>query len=378
MNVIVISRGFPTDKDKLGLFEYDQACALADAGHNVIFLALDMRSAIHWRKWGITKFNHKNMTVYLMNFPGGRFPLTIKAALGRVAFSQSLKRILRDEEKVDICHAHFIDNGVYAAKSCKKNGIPLVITEHSSKINVDLLPAPLQKWANEAYKSASYVLAVSNAVARHIYVHTGVEAEVVPNIIDVSSFHFTDRKEHDGFNFVSTGNLISIKGFDTLIKSFAHSFSDDNSVHLTIIGDGTERTRLEALCGELGVRDRVTFTGRLPRTELQAIYEKSDAFVLTSRSETFGVAYIEAMLTGLPVIATKCGGPEDFVNDINGVLVPVDDTIALSDALINMQNNRFTYSDKSISEYVFELFAPEKVAAKITHIYKYITMTERN
>ena len=94
---------------------------------------------------------------------------------------------------------------------------------------------------------------------------------------------------------------------------------------LIIFGDGPESGALRALCAELGLYSRVSFRGHCPREELAEAYAAADCFVLASRSETFGVAYIEAMAAGLPVIATRCGGPEDFVTEENGILIPVDD-----------------------------------------------------
>ena len=101
-----------------------------------------------------------------------------------------------------------------------------------------------------------------------------------------------------------------------------------------------------------------------------------DAFVLASRRETFGVVYIEAMAAGLPVIATRCGGPEDFVTEENGILIPVDDAAALTDAMEHMMLHRREYDSASISADIRRKFAPETIAARLTDIYK--TVLEKN
>ena len=92
--------------------------------------------------------------------------------------------------------------------------------------------------------------------------------------------------------------------------------------------------------------------------------------MLASRSETFGVAYIEAMAAGLPVIATRCGGPEDFVTEENGILISVDDVQALTDAMEYMILHRNEYDSTKISENTRRQFAPETIAAQLTEIYK--------
>ena len=92
--------------------------------------------------------------------------------------------------------------------------------------------------------------------------------------------------------------------------------------------------------------------------------------MLASRSETFGVAYIEAMAAGLPVIATRCGGPEDFVTEENGILIPVDDESALTGAMERMMFRREDYDSAAISADIRRKFAPETIAARLTELYE--------
>ena len=92
--------------------------------------------------------------------------------------------------------------------------------------------------------------------------------------------------------------------------------------------------------------------------------------MLASRSETFGVAYIEAMAAGLPVIATRCGGPEDFVTEENGILIPVDDESTLTSAMERMMLRREDYDSAAISADIRRKFAPETIAARLTELYE--------
>jgi len=125
----------------------------------------------------------------------------------------------------------------------------------------------------------------------------------------------------------------------------------------------------------LRIEKNITFMGRRPREELAKVYSIANAFVLPSLSETFGVAYIEAMVSGLPVIATQCGGPEDFVTPQTGLLIPINNRKALTDAMIYMINHRLEYHGEIISTYALNRFSPENVASQLTEIYNNIVKT---
>ena len=247
----------------------------------------------------------------------------------------------------------------------EREGIPFVFTEHSSLHNRALSPEKAEHLKRK-YECCATVLAVSRALAKNMRANTGVEAIVVPNIVDTARFA-PKRIAHERFTFVSAGNLIPVKNMAGLLHAFAALHGEPR---LIIFGDGPESGALRALCAELGLYSRVSFRGHCPREELAKAYAAADCFVLASRSETFGVAYIEAMAAGLPVIATRCGGPEDFVTEENGILIPVDDESALIDAMERMMLRREDYDSAAISADIRRKFAPETIAARLTELYE--------
>ncbi len=379
MYILIVARRFPPEgTSDGGIFERDQAKALAAMGHKVVYASMDLRSIRRRRKWGMRNFQSDGIDIFEISIPVGAVGKRIFDFAGKYALRRLYRSIKAERGIPDIMHAHFLDEAVMAADLSKREGIPLVITEHSSKMNVTNLPVKMIKRAQRAYSSAARLITVSEALREKIKQNTGIDAIVVPNTVDVKIFAMKQKRTNEStrqFHFVSTGNLIEIKGYDLLINAFAEVLKKYSDCELKIWGDGSECKWLLGQIGKLGIADKIKFMGRQEREVLAEDYPNEDAFVLPSRAETFGVAYIEAMASGLPVIATYCGGPEDFVTPENGILVPVNNQSELVNAMIFMIEHRSDYDNSWISDYVRRRFSPERLASDLTGIYKSIILS---
>ena len=378
MKVFVISKGMPTEKYPLnGIFEFDQAKALAQVGVDVAILVIDFRSRSYKRKYGWFSYKKEGVKVYELSLPLGVYRRALP--LLQHLLVKLYKKAVKTFGEPDVIHAHFYSIAAIAAILKKKFDVPFVVTEHSSKLNKKLLGISKldQKLAKKAYLNADKVVAVSNALADNLKNNFGVDAAVIHNIVDVSHFQYVRREQKNTFTFVSVGNLIPIKGFDLLISAFAEAFKDENSVFLKIVGAGQEMKNLQNIVNQCDIQNRITLLNEVGRDKLENIYRDSDAFVLASRTETFGVVFIEAMATGLPVIATSCGGPNDFVNEQNGYLIPVDDKNALIDALKKMRNNAYSFNALEISEMCVKKFSPENIGKALINLYQDFTHRNR-
>lgn len=374
MRILIVSRGLPSEKyPLLGIFEFDQAKALAKLGHEVIFVAIDLRSIRRLRKFGMEQFDQDGMSIFICNFPGGRLGNKVLDCIGEKCFKKVYNNIKSQFGKPDIVHAHFSKIAVYTLDLCLQEDLPLVITEHSSQVNRKVLPAQDAKRLRWIYQGAKKVIAVSSALASNIEIHAQVEAQVIPNILDLSLFdnEVSAIKTGDKFRFLSAANLVEIKGFDVLLKAYSLLKKKYEDVSLKIMGGGPEYRKLVDLCSELGIED-VDLSGSYLRPEFAKELSHTNAFVLPSRSETFGVVYAEAIASGVPVIATRCGGPEDFVDETNGLLVPVDDVRSLVDAMEIMYLTASNYDSDLMSQSAREKFSPEAIAKQIDNVYKEI------
>lgn len=370
MYILFITRGYPTNKYKTnGIFEFDQAKALVKQGCKVIYVAVDLRSIRRWRNWGIEKRNIDGVEVYVINIPLGRIPRNILRKFSFLGLKILYKKIILEHGIPDIIHAHFTGSAYSASKLKDITDIPLVVTEHSSKINKDNIGKNLYKIASKTYEKADTLIAVSPSLAEMINKHFNINPIYIPNIVDLEIFRYENKKRDCNFNFISTGNLIDTKRMDLTIEAFYKAFKNNPRVTLTIFGQGPKRKMLEKLINKYNLGSQTKLMGLCSRERIAEQLKKSDCFVLASQSETFGVAYIEALAMGVPVIATKCGGPEEFVNDSNGLMIDIDSKEQLVEAMKYMYNNIDRYERKNIAMEIVEKFSPEAVANKIIGIY---------
>ena len=373
MRIFIITRGYPTDNyPGNGIFEYDQAKALTAAGHEVVYLAVDLRSLRRKRKWGFESLERDGISIEAINLPLGRVPKSLLQTAGRQSLKRLYQRAITKFGVPDIVHSHFISSGFLAMKVIGGQGIPLIHTEHYSGMHSSNLSTAYWKLGEQTYKAMDKVIAVSQSLAISIRENFEVDVSVIPNIVDVDTFLQVEPKKLGSDNkvrFVSVGNLKPIKRMDLLIESFGEAFRDDKNVSLFIYGDGPERKKLTTLIDQLSMQNQIHLMGYAKREVIAQKMFKSDCFVLVSDSETFGVAYIEAMAAGLPVIATRCGGPEDFVDESNGILIEKNNTEEIAQALIYLRDNSQNYDRASIASNIEAQYSPRVIGQSLVELY---------
>ncbi|SCY10784.1 Glycosyltransferase involved in cell wall bisynthesis [Lachnospiraceae bacterium XBB2008] len=387
--ILEVSWGCPSEKYPIhGVFQFDQAYALREAGERVVFLALDLRSIRRWRKWGVNRATYRNIPVYEYNFPCGPMPPAIKYRIQDHGFKKAIRAIVRDHGQPALIHIHTCQQAISETSYCAEHDIPYFITEHITPL--DETPA-IEERKRDALRGAARVIAVSDALGWDLKCTYGVDSITIPNIVDLSEFRYDpeQRENHSGVytdsanrrttRFISAASVNYGKGFDILIRAYAELIKTNPDTHLTVMGDGPEMSTICDLTGELGISvsgpeettdtpGTITFTGSYHRRDFAEALARSDIFVLPSRSETFGLVYAEALAAGVPVIATRCGGPEDFIDDSNGILVPVDDVQALAEAMRSMADKKKSFDRASISESCKGRFAPDVIARRIIDV----------
>jgi glycosyltransferase involved in cell wall biosynthesis len=160
--------------------------------------------------------------------------------------------------------------------------------------------------------------------------------EVVENGVDLTRFNLMSAPTPTAdatVRFAFVGRLVTWKAFDVLLEAFAAARAAAPSITLDVFGDGPERANLQALAERLGIAAHVRFHGFMPQPDVAAALRSMHALVLPSLYECGGAVVLEAMAMGLPVIATRWGGPADYLDPSCGVLIELSDRPTLSEDL---------------------------------------------
>ena len=143
---------------------------------------------------------------------------------------------------------------------------------------------------------------------------------------------------------MSIGRVVKRKAYDVLIQAVA-SLGEKSKVKLVIVGDGPERPVLEMLADELGIKEKVVFTGFVSNEEKYAYLSSADLFALTSLHEGFGIVFMEAMYCGLPIVCTNHGGQVDFLeSEKNALLIDVNDVEACAESIKRFMKDEKLYA----------------------------------
>lgn len=289
---------------------------------------------------------------FIFRYPSLPLPLgDISTAIPVSPFVDQLLPIL----KLDVIHTHHpVLLGQTAARKSAELDLPLVFTFHTQyweythyipfpqEIIQDFLKNAVHRWLREFMQKCQHIIIPSESLKDILVRDYGLHERysVIPTGTNLNPFLNADgkalRKERgwqDDTVLISVGRLAPEKNWDTLLRAFSKAHVEHPNLRLVLIGDGTARQSLETLASELGVADRVTFTGALPFDEIPRYLKSADVFAFASITETQGLVTIEAMAASLPVVAVDGPGTRDIMEHGKQGFLVENDPDALADGL---------------------------------------------
>ena len=312
-----------------GVVAAELGMALAERGHEVHVVSYlrpvrvaEAKPRLHFHEVPITRYP-------LFQYP----PYTL-------ALATKLATLCR-EHPIDILHAHYAIPHAVSAYLCRQMlgaGAPKIVTTlHGTDIT---LPGPAESFyeiTRFSLQQSDGVTAVSGYLARETQDRfcTDCPAEIIYNFIDLERFSPTRfdavrRAKYACPDELLIGHLSNfrwVKRPQDVIKIF-HRIVQHLPARLLLVGDGPDRETAERIAEELGVNDRIYFVGS--DQNIEELLPLLDLFLLPSEQESFGLAALEAMACGVPVIASRVGGLPELVTEGSGFLFPVRDVEAMS------------------------------------------------
>ncbi len=344
--------------------------ALALKGHQVHFISY----ALPFRLTNFVEnvFFHE---VEMSNYPLFEFPL----------FSLALARIMvevESYEKLDLFHVHYAiphATSAYLAKQMLggKINTKIITTLHGTDITLVGLEPSFLPLVNFSIEKSDGVTAVSRFLKEKTIVHYSIEKEIniIPNFVDTQLFKpiidgcFREHLAPKGEKIlVHTSNFRQVKRVPDTIRIFEKVLKEIPS-KLILVGDGPDRSECERLCRQLGLCDHIKFLGK--QDGLVEILNAADVFLIPSQSESFGLAALEAMSCGIPVVSSSVGGlPELIRHNETGYIAEIGDIDRMAKYVVELLTNEkkhklfsensrkraVKYFDKSVVVPMYEVY----------------------
>lgn len=281
------------------------------------------------------------------------------------------------QEKIDVVHAHSRVSQVASVLASRRAGVHYVSTCHGF-FKPRLFRKLYDTWGEK-------VVAISNPVKYHLEKDFGIKPAriaLIHNGVDINRFSAAfscDEKANlkkiaglgEGPVIGTMGRLSPVKGQKFLIEAMKSVVLKDSTVQCLIVGSGPEETALKNMVRDMGLEDHIKFTGSLYKTA--PIYLACmDIFVLPSIEEGLSIALLEAMASKRPCIASDIGGIGDIIkNEANGILVPVGNVKAITDAILRLLSDdvlRANFGEKG-RKFVEENFSLPLMVEKMNSLY---------
>ena len=339
-----------------GVIATEIGMAMARKGHKVHFICYDVPRRLD-RFTENVFFHEVEMRDYPL-FSGPQYLLGLASKIVEV----------HSYEKLDLLHMHYAvphATSAYLAKQVLGETAPKIITTlHGTDITLvgnDRSYLPITRFSivqSDGVTTPSHYL--KNATYDKLNVSTDFPIEVIPNFVDVEKYKPRAPGAKRDFGQLMAGcslndkiithvsNFRPVKRIQDVVKVFAEVRKQVTS-HLVLVGDGPERSRIEDLVRELKLEQDVCFLGK--QESFVEILQASDVFLLPSESESFGLAALEAMSCGVPVVASNAGGiPEVVIKNETGFLSDIGDIEGMSRQTVKLLTDDTLHksmSDKS-------------------------------
>ncbi len=369
MKILFLTPWYPDDKNaNHGIFIRDQAVALQRVSEVIVVSAKVDYADFNLFSYRVSECNFRNVTEYHISIKRS-LPVFNQLVLFFIVTRETL-RIAR-RFLPDIIHGNIGYPGAFWAFLVSRIiRRPYVITEHTSRFTANFRSYLHKSLTLFSLRKAGAVISVSTHSAAEVARYINRQPVVIPNIIDFEKFPEVSGISNRIWQIGFIGNLnTNTKGLDILLRALAEIQFE---FRLHIGGTGKLLEEYKSLAKELKIDHKSIFYEFVPHTQVHDFMKRLHFFVSASRFESFGMVMVEAMACGLPVVAAASGGPSDFINASNGILVQKENPSALRLGIETMIRNYNTYDPGLIRSFALANYSAKNFIEKINKVYNSI------
>jgi glycosyltransferase involved in cell wall biosynthesis len=378
--IFFISSWLPSsDNPHLGNFVVKHARSIS-LFCNVFFINISFINSIKTKSVDI-EFE-ENLCLYKVYLPKNKtfyrlFPL-FKFFRLFIEYIKAFFYVRKNYGKVDVVHSNIIIPISIIAVFIKYFfRVPFVITEHwTGYLSKDPYKLSIfEKFFTKfVITEATCVTTVSNDLKMALrQLNKNKPINIVPNVVNDVFFNLSCSKPKGKFNFIHISTLDdSQKNVKGIIDAFAEVYKSDSTVHLTFIGEKSNKVIEQYAFSKLNNKNIIDFKYNLSHNEIADFLSESHVLVMFSNYESFSIVIAEALASGIPVIATNCGGLASDLDERYGIIIEPQNTIALKEAMFKIKHCYDSFDKNLLRNFALQ-FTYEAVGKQFFNIYKGIT-----
>lgn len=374
-NILFLTKWYPSKFGELGIFVQKHAKAVSEYCHvNVVYVCSDDSITSTYQTVLSDSNGFLEITVYYKKNTS-IFKSFINAYRYLNASRIGIKEVQKHLGVIDLIHVNVLNRpGLIALLIRTIKGIPYIVTEHWTGYftgEYEKSNFLKKKISQLIIKHASAVTTVSNSLKEKM-LSLGLENSftVVPNVIE--NIDLPAPCNNSKIKIVTVADLVdSRKNVSGVIRAIASISKKYSEIEYHIIGDGEDYATLKKLSDSLNLTNTfIFFHGLQTNAFVYDFLKQIDFVIINSTIETFSVVAAEALVNGKPVIATICGGPEEFVNAETGILIEKNNPDQLEKAILQMITTYKNYDPKLLNQTIVNRFNYHTIGKQFYAIYK--------